>query len=219
MQKFWTPTKESYFQNPLTPELAISSHVGLFTALPQLDFLKTLVTFALEENFQEIKIQEALLQTYLFLGFPRAINALSAVEHLWKTPPQSFESEVTRDVFQKRGEHLCQKIYGANYSKLLRHMDAIHPDLKRYMIEEGYGKILSRDFLSPIEREFAILPILIVMNVPKQLHSHLLGAFYLGASSSQIEALFQHLIGPLDETILDPAQDLLRSLTKEPRHV
>ncbi|MEK7483930.1 MAG: hypothetical protein AABZ60_06335 [Planctomycetota bacterium] len=218
MQKFWTPKKESYFENTLAPELAISSHIGLFTAIPQLDFLQTLVALAIEADFQEMKIQEALLQSYLFLGFPRTINALSAVEHLWKTPPQSFEAEVPREVFQKRGEMLCQKIYGENYSKLLHHMNTIHPDLKRYMIEEGYGKILSRDFLSPIAREFSILPQLIVMNVPKQLHSHLLGALYLGASPNQIEALFRHLSGPLEETVLGPAKDLFRSI-KEHRHV
>lgn len=219
MRLDWLPKKEDYLQSTLPLELAVLSHLGLFTAIPKLDFLKTLVTFAIDWRINEIKLQEALLQSYLFLGFPRAINALSSVQSVWKNPPQSFESEISREIFQKRGEQLCEKIYGANYTKLLRHMTAIHPDLKRYMIEEGYGKILSREILNPLEREFAILPILIFMEVPKQLHSHLLGTLYLGASAQQIESLFQHLLGPLEEITLRSAQEIFRSLGKESRLV
>ena len=210
----WSP-QLSYYQkeqSQLTFEEAVFIHLGLFLALPQLKHLKELVVLALDQGIEERKIQEILLQSYLFIGFPRTINALGAVKNLWKTPLEAFEKELDRKTKQQRGEALCQKIYGANYPKLLENMEKLHPDLKIYMIEEGYGKILSRAGLNPLEREMGILPILVLTEVQQQLHSHFLGAYYLGASFAKLEALLEHLKEFLSEQQLTPAFQLLTQL-------
>jgi alkylhydroperoxidase/carboxymuconolactone decarboxylase family protein YurZ len=212
MSFLWRPSGLNYLDSPLGWAPAVLSHVSLFVALPRLDFLQEVVKQELSRGFPEKKIQEAVLQTYLFVGFPRTINAFTALSSLWKTPPEAFEVHLDPEIREKRGRAFCRQIYRENYEKLLSQMERLHPDLKRYMIEEGYGKILAREGLSPLEREFGILPILLCLEVERQLHSHLLGTYYLGASFVQLELLFYHLEGPLSSEKLASGLALLTTL-------
>lgn len=215
MNSTWTPKETEYEQPFLESSLCFLAHTGLFVALPQLEWLQKMIPLAFAQSVPEVKLQETLLQSYLFLGFPHTINALSAVQSLWTSPPKAYEPDLSQAEMQQRGTQLCQQIYGSAYPKLLQHMEKIHPDLKRYMIEEGYGKMLSRAIMTPLEREFGILPILLAQRVFKQLHSHLQGSLYLGATPQQLHALFLHLQKPLGEAFVRPAFDLLASLLKD----
>ena len=57
---------------------------------------------------------------------------------------------------------------------------ALHPDLDRWMIEEGYGKVLGRPRLDLPERELCISSLLVGLGAPIQLYSHLRGALQVG---------------------------------------
>src|SRR5262249_9796048 len=66
------------------------------------------------------RLYEAVLQSYLFVGFPRAIEAFFAVHPLLEdcrhrpiVPPEDLA------VWRKEGETLCRRVYGKNYEKLL----------------------------------------------------------------------------------------------------
>ena len=54
------------------------------------------------------------------------------------------------------------------------------------MVQEGYGKVLGRSGLSLVERELCIVALLAVLDVPKQLYSHLRGALNVGAHVWQV---------------------------------
>src|SRR5262245_51436410 len=108
-------------------------------------------------------VYEALLQSYLFVGFPRAIEALFAARpilyrHGATHPPP--EEPVDLEAWAAAGEALCGQVYGRNYEKLLETMRGLSPDLASWMILEGYGKTLSRPGLTPIEREYCVVAIL-----------------------------------------------------------
>ena len=131
---------------------------------------------------------EAVLQTHLFAGYPRAINALAAVHEVGvaaDVPRRGVEHDGDLD----SGEGLCRRIYGAGYDGLRRRVALLHPALDRWMVEIGYGRVLSRPGLSAPERELCAIAVLAGMSVAPQLDSHLRGAVRVGATTAQARAV------------------------------
>lgn len=132
------------------------------------------------------QVEEAILQAHLFVGFPDALNVLDR----WRTlsrrpaPPAAAEECAT---WGERGPRTCASIYGRNYPKLRQNVARIHPDLDRWMVDGGYGRVLGRAGLDLQTRELCIVALLVVWDVPRQLHSHLRGAMNTGATQAEIE--------------------------------
>jgi 4-carboxymuconolactone decarboxylase len=62
--------------------------------------------------------------------------------------------------------------------------------MERWMVEEGYGKVLGRPGLDLRDRELCIVALLAVLDAPRQLHSHLRGALNVGTPPPEVaEAL------------------------------
>jgi 4-carboxymuconolactone decarboxylase len=97
------------------------------------------------------------------------------------------------------GMALCRRVYGASFEPLRTHVETIAPEVFRWMIVEGYGKVLSRPGVSAADRELAVVASLIIENRPKQLDSHLRGALNVGAG----RALLSTIIEDLKETAPD----------------
>ena len=68
-------------------------------------------------------------------------------------------------------------------------MARFHPDLARWILEDGYGKVLSRPILSLRERELIVVAVLAALDLPLQLESHVRGALRVGATKRQVEAM------------------------------
>ncbi len=136
---------------------------------------------------REAEVEEALLQSYLFLGFPSAIEAFrrwraSGVE----TPGPTSEGP---EVWLERGLRTCATVYGDHYERLRDNIARLNPDLDRWMVMEGYGKVLGRPGLSLEVRELLIVAMLVVQGASgrRQLRSHLQGALNAGAAPAQVE--------------------------------
>ncbi|MCX6833957.1 MAG: carboxymuconolactone decarboxylase family protein [candidate division Zixibacteria bacterium] len=136
-------------------------------------------------NATSRQIYEVMLQSYLFLGFPRM---LTAAEQLAKdgisSDLVSRNHRVTAADFQdwtERGEQLCRRVYDCNYETLKARVEAMAPEVFLWMELEGYGKVLSRPGLHVIDREMAIVACLMIEHRPAQLHSHIRGAINVGA--------------------------------------
>src|SRR4051812_3700838 len=66
----------------------------------------------------KIWMEELLLQTYLFAGFPRALNGMRAWRRLAGSAPEgTVRREGDADV-RVAGERVCAQVYGAMYEKL-----------------------------------------------------------------------------------------------------
>lgn len=148
---------------------------------------------------ERVAAEEVLLQGYLFVGYPAALRALG----LWRTvvggPPAAVAPEESRADWAERGAQVCARIYGGAYERLRENVAALHPDLERWMVEEGYGKVLGRPGLDLKERELCIIALLAGLPAPHQLHSHLRGALNAGASPQEVDAALE-----LAGTILRP---------------
>lgn len=132
-----------------------------------------------------VQVEEVILQSYLFLGYPIALNVMA----LWRKkigPNTSIKSREDRDTWAVRGQEVCGAVYGGQYAELRAHIRRLHPDLEQWMVQEGYGKVLGRSGLSLMERELCIVALLAVLDVPKQLYSHLRGALNVGAHVWQV---------------------------------
>lgn len=146
-------------------------------------------------------VEEVILQTYLFAGFPRALNAAREWRRLSGRPaPESDEGETfDAEVLTARGEVTCARVYGPFYERLRHNIRALHPALDAWMIVEGYGKVLGRAQLDLARRELCVIAACAIARQDRQLHSHLHGALHAGASPAVVSAALQ-VLGPL----LDP---------------
>lgn len=136
-------------------------------------------------------IDEVVLQSYLFAGFPRALNAARAWRAIHASSPAGVTEPSagdTLDRWRARGEETCRTVYGESYEKLRENVRALHPDLDEWMIVEGYGKILGRPGLHLSRRELAVVAACAAAGQQRQLHSHLHGALNAGASRDELSA-------------------------------
>jgi len=138
-------------------------------------------------------IREVILQTYLFAGYASTINAFIVLNEMTSSPDFVFDPDASMQSWRERGEELCHKIYDDQYEKLVLNMNALHPDLADWMIWEGYGKVLSRPFLSPRVRELLIVAMTAVLGVERQFHSHVRGAMHVGATSREINTVLREI--------------------------
>ncbi|MEP6991192.1 MAG: carboxymuconolactone decarboxylase family protein [bacterium] len=136
-------------------------------------------------------VDELVLQTQLFSGFPRALNAAREWRQVAPAPaPVADESdEQDRLAFwQARGEETCAAVYGPMYERLRATVRQLHPALDAAMLVEGYGRILGRPGLDLPRRELCIVAACAVTGQDRQLHSHLHGALNVGVAPAVLTA-------------------------------
>ncbi|MEZ4423256.1 MAG: carboxymuconolactone decarboxylase family protein [Gemmatimonadota bacterium] len=131
-----------------------------------------------------VAVEELLLQAHLFCGYPRVLDAFARWRRLCPEPPAGPEADAAD--WPARGEHVCARVYGPYYAKLRENVRALHPDLDRWMVTDGYGKVLGRPGLSLVERELANVALLAAQGAEPQLHSHLRGALRVGAAPGRV---------------------------------
>jgi len=141
-------------------------------------------------------VDEVILQSYLFAGFPRTLNAA----RMWRaisghTAPTSDDSASSAHVadWESRGEQTCAIVYGDSYEMLRRNVRELHPALDAWMITDGYGKVLSRPALDLKRRELCIVAACAAAGQQRQLHSHLHGALNSGALADEVRAALDAL--------------------------
>jgi 4-carboxymuconolactone decarboxylase len=136
-------------------------------------------------------VEEVLLQSYLFAGFPRALNAAREWRKVsGRKAPRSDEGarlDATPE-WAERGDVTCGIVYGGFYKKLRHNIAELHPALDAWMIVEGYGKVLSRPGLDLARRELCVVAACAVQRQDRQLHSHLHGALHAGATVADVDA-------------------------------
>ena len=153
--------------------------------------------------------EEALLQSYLFAGFPRALNAMrewrKVSGRIAPIHDEGAEHEHRAGQWRTEGEETCARVYGEMYEKLRVNIAELHPALDAWMVVEGYGKVLSRPGLDLVRRELCIVAVCAVAKQDRQLQSHLHGALNVGATPGQIAGAFAALDGLVDPDYLSRA--------------
>jgi 4-carboxymuconolactone decarboxylase len=147
-----------------------------------------------------LHVEELVLQSYLFCGFPRALNAAREWRRVSGRPaPASDEADdVSRgEEWRERGEQTCAAVYDGMYEKLRLNVRDLHPALDSWMVVDGYGKVLSRPGLDLPRRELCIVAACAAMGQDRQLHSHLRGALNVGVDPLVLGELLDAVAGLL----------------------
>jgi alkylhydroperoxidase/carboxymuconolactone decarboxylase family protein YurZ len=184
--------------DPLDPADAVLAMCAAITADGHGEHARRLFDAVLKApNRPEPELmREAILQTHLFAGYPRCLNALAAFKDACKKAgnPLSGEIKLREHVlegddmalFRKRGKELFDAIYKDKADQIDRFAKSNSPDIADWAIVEGYGRVLARDVLKPRTRSLCIVAALIPLDVTPQLKGHVQGALNTGSTPDQL---------------------------------
>ncbi len=177
--------------------------------------LADLMRRARDDGAPAIWLEELLLASVLYVGFPRALVAAAVFRRL--EPDLASDGEESQYEHWRewlaRGEATCRVIYGKHYDQLRHNVRALHPALDLWMIVDGYGKTLSRPGLDVMRRELCSVAMIVPQNAPRQLLAHLRGALNTGATAAQLdEVLAVAASAGTDEASLAVARQLWQEL-------
>lgn len=162
-----------------------------------------------------IAVEEVLLQSYLFAGFPRALNAMRvwrevSGQHAPVADPDAKETGPTE--LRRKGEQVCRAVYGQKYDALRLAVNHLHPALDAWMVMDGYGKVLSRPGLTLAERELCIVAACAASEQTPQLKSHLRGARNCGATIEDLAQTLSALTDIVTREALSGAREELNRI-------
>ena len=147
-------------------------------------------------------VEEVILQSYLFAGFPRTLNAAREWRKVSGRPAPAHDDGTRHEdalEWERSGEATCATVYGPFYKQLRHNIRDLHPALDAWMIVDGYGKVLSRPALDLMRRELCIVAACALARQDRQLHSHLHGALHAGATPEAVQAALASV-----DDLLDP---------------
>ena len=145
-------------------------------------------------------VEEVILQTYLFAGFPRALNGAREWRRISGRRAPINDESLQLDTQQAiaRGEETCVTVYGEFYERLRVNIRGLHPALDTWMIVDGYGKVLGRPQLDLARRELCIVAACAIARQDRQLHSHLHGAVNAGAAPTTVSETLNAIADLID---------------------
>lgn len=176
--------------------------------------MRAVMSDAIDE-VDPVAVEEIILQSYLFAGFPRALNAARAWRIASERPAPAADPEASVEdlaVWRARGEETCAIVYGDHYEKLRRNIRGLHPALDEWMIVDGYGKVLSRPGVDLRTRELCVVAACAVSGQQRQLHSHFHGALNAGASAGELSAVLDALTDLISRDDLVRYRQLLQKV-------
>lgn len=174
----------------LTPSTRVLVELSAALSARSQEAIDRALQGALALGVDPLAVEEGILQSYLFLGYPAALNGFGRWRAISGLPPSGGTPD-DPGLWERRGEGVCATVYGHRYEALRQNIRGLHPDMERWMVQEGYGKVLGRPGLPLVVREYCIVAILAVQGVERQLHSHLRGALNAGGSGVALEAVLE----------------------------
>lgn len=166
------------------------------------------------------EVDEVILQSYLFAGFPRTLNAARSWRAISRTDAPAVDESAelkNSSQWEKQGEQTCEIVYGESYQLLRENIRRLHPALDSWMITDGYGKVLSRPQLALRLRELCIVSACAATGQQRQLHSHLHGALNSGVPLETLSAVIDTLGSIVSEADLAKCRSLLSHVVSK-RH-
>ena len=176
--------------------------------------VRTIMSDAVDE-VDPAAVEEIILQSYLFAGFPRALNAARAWRSVSGLPAPEKDDEASVEdlaLWVERGEETCAIVYGDSYQKLRQNIRDLHPALDEWMIVDGYGKVLARPGVDLRTRELCVVAACAVSAQQRQLHSHFHGAINAGSSAGELAAVLDALTDLISRDDLSRYRQLLQKV-------
>jgi XTP/dITP diphosphohydrolase len=166
-------------------------HASVAIASGNAELLREALLWGVDSPEAASFMYEAILQSYLFTGFPLALDAMltlyDTTQRIMPGVRWPAAEVMNVELFADRGQSLCKQVYGSVYERMMERFEHATPELRSWLELEGYGKVLSRPGLPMVERELCIIAMLATLDRETQLHSHVRGALRFGALLADIE--------------------------------
>ena len=143
--------------------------------------VELIMVTAMEDGVSYKTINEIVLQAHLFLGFPAMIEASRTLADLTKPKndhnqlPRSYTAADCRQ-WNKTGLLRIRRIYGDAFDRLVPYINSFSPQILTWMVNDGYGRVLSRPGAAFRLRELSVVATLTVTSYVNQLKAHIRGA-------------------------------------------
>jgi 4-carboxymuconolactone decarboxylase len=163
-------------------------------------------------------LAEVARMAHLFGGFPRAILGLEALHDAFTragaaAPADPEASPRSRTEDRARGESLFRRIYAGQSDEVLRRIERAAPGFASWVLEDAYGRVLSRPLLTEVERELLAVVALVALDCPEQQKSHARGALRLGAAPDEVRAAVEVVAADVTEPALARARAVVAALS------
>ena len=176
-------------------ELVTITVLATIQALPQ---LKAHLAACLNVGCTPVEIREVLYQCAPFIGFPRTLNAISAMNEVFQQNgialPLPKQGTVTDGDRYEKGLAIQAPVYGTEirdrYTWLPEPFDEAVP---RFLTEFGFGDFNTRAGLDQKTRELLTVIILASLGgAETQVKSHVYGALQTGSTKEEVVCALVH---------------------------
>lgn len=161
--------------------------------MQQLPQLKGHTGAALNVGVTPIELREAVYQCAPIIGFPKVLNAMTAVneaftEHGIKVPLET-QATVTEENRYEKGHEIQYPLYGDRMKEAMKDVPGgMGEKVARFLTEVHFGDFQTRSGLDTQTRELLIYCVLTVIGAEPQLHAHLRANLKAGNSKERVTA-------------------------------
>lgn len=173
--------------------LMVASAVAIWRA--DWSMLTACATTARNAGHHRGDLEETLLQTVLFCGFPRVVTAFEQFAAAWPGAAATAGGELPLAARATAGRTLFDTIYGRNADSVDAMLRGLHPDFHTFVLDVAYGRILTRPHLTGRERELLAVGLLVAQEQVRQFAGHARGALHLGATQSELREVVVTTLG------------------------
>ena len=158
--------------------------------LPQ---LKAHAGAALNVGVTPVELREVMYLTAPFIGFPKMLNAVAAVNEVFKergiSLPLEEQGTVTEETRHETGKAIQDRLYPGGITSVMDGMpDDLGKDVERFLTDYFFGEIYSRGALDLKTRELLGYCVLTTLEAESQLRSHYHGCIKAGNTPEKLTA-------------------------------
>ena len=167
--------------------------ITALTTQQSYELLKRETDKALRLGLSPIEIKEAALQCVPYSGFPRAADAMKAINEVFTANkiamPLKSRATVNKDTRFANGLDAQAGIFGDGMRERVKDgLDKISP-INYYLVTNCFGDYYTRDGLDLSTREMLTLAVLVNLGTEPQIKAHINGNKNMGRDRKFIEAI------------------------------
>ena len=199
--------------------------VASYTGKGDLEHLRRAFVQALEAGMTINEINEVLIHTYAYCGFPRSLRAIQTCMQVVDTrKANGINDTIGREASTatnnknryELGRDVLAEISGTPADAPKTGYAVFAPTIERFLKEHLFADLFERDLLTYRERELATVSILAgVGGVEPMFRSHAAICLHLGITAEQLSALLNIVETNLGEAYSEPLRGVLNQLTEK----
>lgn len=161
--------------------------------MQQLPQLKGHTRAALNVGVTPIELREAVYQCAPIIGFPKVLNAMTAVNEAFTERgikvPLETHATVTEENRYEKGHEIQYPLYGDRMKEAMKDVPGgLGEKVARFLTEVHFGDFQTRSGLDTPTRELLTYCVLTVIGAEPQLHAHLRANLKAGNSKERVTA-------------------------------